>query len=106
MVLKKESHGVCNMKVLITGAHGMVGRNITEYLNDNSNFSLLTPSKKELNLLNGSEVRDYLQKHKPDFIIHCAGVVGGIQANIKYPVKFLVENTIIGINLINAAYKL
>jgi GDP-L-fucose synthase len=36
-------------------------------------------------------------------VIHCAGIVGGIQANIANPVKFLVENTQLGINLIMSA---
>lgn len=94
------------MKILITGSTGMVGRNLIEYLDKHSNYKLLTSSSKELNLLNDKEVESYLQKYLPDMIIHCAGVVGGIQANISYPVKFLVENTIMGINLINTAYKL
>jgi GDP-L-fucose synthase len=94
------------MKVLITGAGGMVGRNIAEYLKKHTSFNILIPSKEELNLLNEYQVKTYLKKEKPDLIIHAAGVVGGIQANINNPVKFLVENSLIGINLINTSYKL
>jgi GDP-L-fucose synthase len=94
------------MKVLITGAGGMVGRNIAKYLKKNTSFNILIPSKEELNLLNEYQVKTYLKKEKPDLIIHAAGVVGGIQANINNPVKFLVENSLIGINLINISYKL
>ena len=94
------------MKVLITGSTGMVGKNLAEYLNKYSNYKLLLPSSNELNLLNENEVTNYLKKNLPDMIIHCAGIVGGIQANINNPVKFLVENTFMGVNLINTAYKL
>lgn len=88
-------------KILITGSSGMVGRNIAEYLD--KSCVLLTPNSKELNLLNRDEIDVYLKNHSPDIVIHCAGVVGGIQANMAHPVKFLVDNTQMGINLIMAA---
>lgn len=91
-------------KVLITGSNGMVGRNIVEF--DNSeDYILLTPSSKELNLLDRLSIDEYLKSKKPDIVIHCAGIVGGIQANISNPVKFLVDNTQIGLNIIMGAYE-
>lgn len=92
------------MKILITGSTGMVGRNILEN-KDISKFDLLIPNSKELNLLNYAEVDNYLNKNQPDFIIHTAGKVGGIQANIAHPVSFLVENMDMGRNIILAAKK-
>jgi len=88
-------------KILITGSNGMVGRNIADYLE--KKYILLTPNSKELNLLQKDMVDKYLQETQPDIVIHCAGVVGGIQANMAHPVKFLVDNTQMGINLIMAA---
>jgi GDP-L-fucose synthase len=90
------------MKILITGARGMVGRNISEY-SDMQHYELLTPSSNEVNLLDRQAVDAYMSKNKPDMVIHCAGIVGGIQANIANPVKFLVENAQLGINLIMSA---
>lgn len=80
----------------------MVGRNIVEF-SKSVNYALLTPSSKELNLLDRVSVDNYINQHSPDFVIHCAGIVGGIQANIENPVKFLVDNTQMGINIIMAA---
>lgn len=80
----------------------MVGRNILEHTKSRD-FEFLSPSSTELNLLDTSDVNEFLTQHKPDFVIHAAGVVGGIQANIKNPVKFLVDNMLMGINLITAA---
>lgn len=91
------------LKILITGSNGMVGRNITEF-SKSVNYVLLTPSSKELNLLDRVSVDNYIKQHSPNFVIHCAGIVGGIQANIAQPVKFLVDNTQMGINIIMAAY--
>lgn len=91
------------LKILITGGTGMVGRNLIDYLVQFSEFKVLFPSKKELNLLNIEELIKYLQIETPDIIVHSAGLVGGIQANIDNPVKFLIENLEIGKNLLLAA---
>lgn len=90
------------MKIFITGASGMVGRNIVEHPLMAKHL-LLTPNSKELNLLDSSAVSHYVQTNQPDMIIHCAGKVGGIQANIAEPVDFLVQNIDIGRNVIMAA---
>lgn len=90
------------MRILITGASGMVGRNFVEHPKCSS-FALLTPSSSELNLLDYQAAEQYISKHKPDIIIHAAGRVGGIQANIKEPVRFLLENLDMGRNIVWAA---
>lgn len=82
----------------------MVGRNIAEY-SKAVEYSLLTPSRSELNLLDKTSVDKYIKLHNPDVVIHCAGIVGGIQANIAHPVKFLVENTQMGLNIVMGAYE-
>jgi GDP-L-fucose synthase len=89
-------------KILLTGSTGMVGQNILENKNS-ANFDILTPSSKELNLLNYDKVYEYINKNAPTFIIHTAGRVGGIQANMAHPVDFLVENLDMGRNIIMAA---
>ena len=81
------------MKVLITGSSGMVGKNLVEYASLNQlPHCLITPTSQQLNLLDSVSVENYLSVHQPDFIVHAAGIVGGIQANIDNPIKFLVEN--------------
>jgi len=80
----------------------MVGRNIVEY-SKSTDFNVLTPSSKELNLLNYSNVSNYIKKTKPDLVIHAAGKVGGIQANMAEPVSFLVDNIDMGKNIIIAS---
>ena len=91
------------MKILLTGGSGMVGRNIQDYAQLYRDDEVLHPSSRELNLLDFESVKAYLKQHQPDFIIHAAGIVGGIQANIDNPVKFLVDNLKMGQNLVLAA---
>ena len=90
------------MKILLTGSSGMVGRNIAEH-SGASNFKMLLPTSSELNLLDAHCVMKYMSKNQPDMIIHCAGIVGGIQANINQPERFLVENMKMGINILTSA---
>lgn len=82
----------------------MVGRNILEHPMADR-YEILAPSSQELDLTNAADTQHYINKTKPDVIIHAAGRVGGIQANIADPVDFLVTNTDIGRNVILAAYK-
>ena len=82
----------------------MVGKNILEHPMADC-YEILAPSSKELNLTNSADTLNYINEAKPDVVIHAAGRVGGIQANIANPVDFLVTNTDIGRNVILAAYK-
>ena len=91
------------MKILITGASGMVGMNLMEHP-CLKKYEVLSPPRKELNLLDQLNVKKYISYHKPDFIINCAGVVGGIKSNIANPLKFFYENLTIGSNLIYSAF--
>jgi GDP-L-fucose synthase len=91
-------------KVLICGASGMVGSNLVE--NAPPHFELIMPRSDELNLLDYENTFGYLKESMPDLIIHAAGIVGGIQANIQQPVKFLLENTDMGRNIVWAAFQL
>ena len=90
-------------KVYISGSEGMVGSNIID--RTPKKYQLLTPSLQDLNLLNFEDVDEFISTHKPDIIIHTAGIVGGIQSNIANPVKYLVDNTDLGRNLLLAAKK-
>ncbi|WP_209125697.1 NAD-dependent epimerase/dehydratase family protein [Alkalihalobacillus sp. BA299] len=90
------------MRILLTGGNGMVGRNVLEHP-DAKLYSILAPSSSELNLLNYQVVEKCLIENKPDIIIHTAGRVGGIQANIREPVRYLLENLDMGRNIVWAA---
>lgn len=90
------------MNILLTGGSGMVGKNILEN-SKKYKYNFLSPSSKEMDLLDYDSVFDFIKKNKPDFIIHAAGKVGGIEANMSEPVNFLVDNMDMGRNIIMAA---
>ena len=90
------------MRIFLTGGSGMVGRNLLEH-QAASQFEIFAPRSYELNLLDQKAVADYIHEIKPDLVIHAAGLVGGIQANMANPVGFLVDNTLMGIHVVNEA---
>lgn len=89
-------------KILLTGGGGMVGRNVLEHPAIGE-FEMLAPRSSELDLRDFKAVQDYLVKHRPDMVIHSAGKVGGIQANMREPVGFLLENLDMGRNIVWAS---
>ena len=90
------------MKILLTGGSGMVGKNILEH-HEALKYEIFAPSSRELNLLDRDAVRSHFKSISPDMVIHAAGLVGGIQANIANPVDFLMQNLDMGLNVISAA---
>lgn len=101
---KNKSMEDINMRVLLTGGSGMVGRNVLEHVNAN-NYQIFAPSHSELDLLDESAIVNYIKKHDIHWVIHCAGLVGGIHTNMQDQANFLNINLLIGMNLINAAFK-
>ena len=88
--------------VLLTGSSGMVGRNLLEHPAIHE-FKITAPSRKELDLQDLDAVSEYFESCKPDIIVHAAGKVGGIQANVREPTRFLLENVQMGCNVVQAA---
>ena len=79
----------------------MVGSNIREY---NQKHIILSPSSSELDLMDKESIGRFFDIHDDiDCIIHAAGKVGGIHANMNNRAEFLHDNTVMGFNLISCA---
>ena len=83
----------------------MVGRNILEHPYSRKH-QILSPCSAKLNLLDRNAVYKALSEWMPDVIVHAAGQVGGIQANMSNPIRFLQDNLDMGVNVIAAANSL
>lgn len=80
----------------------MVGQNILEHP-DAVNWEFIAPTSAQLDLTDFAATRKFMAAVRPDAVVHAAGRVGGIQANIANPVDFLVTNVDLGRNVILAA---
>jgi len=86
-------------RVLVTGAHGFVGHNLMGLLREMQNeteFEILAPSRKELDLTKEEQVAAYFKANKPHVVLHLAGKVGGILANKTHPGDFFYQNIMMG----------
>jgi GDP-L-fucose synthase len=88
--------------IVLFGGTGMVGHNVLD-LAAVRGIEILAPERRELDLSDGQAVIGFLQRARPDIVIHAAGKVGGIEANMREPVAFLSENWEMGRNVMMGA---
>lgn len=81
-----------SIRVLITGAAGMLGKNLHQKLTATSNFQVRGLTRGDFDLRDRDQFEDYVRKFKPDVVVHGAAKVGGIGANLSHPAHFLAEN--------------
>lgn len=93
------------MNILITGHNGMVGSSIVRALFSNNAINIITAPRSILDLTNQQLVNDFFIKNNIDQVYLAAALVGGINANNRYPAKFIYENLMIQSNIINAAHR-
>jgi len=63
------------MKILVTGGNGFIGKNIKEsYLA--KKYTIVAPSRLELDCSDDKSVEDYFKKHSFDVVIHSAAKAG------------------------------
>ena len=96
-----------NKKVFVAGHKGMLGSAILRALKKKVkkyNIKIITRTRSQLDLINYEKVSLFFKKYKPDIVINCASLVGGIKANYEYPADFYFINTQIQNNLIHHSY--
>lgn len=92
------------MRVLITGAGGMLGRNIVEqWRTQHGDEGLTLLTREQGDLRDRAFTRTFIAEHAPDVIIHTAARVNGIAAKLAEPVTYLLENLQLDTNVIEAA---
>lgn len=94
------------MKILVTGANGLLGNSFRKILGNNAVFH----TRKDADLLDPIATHNYLsdqvEKNGVDTIIHAAAVVGGLQANLDGNNRFFTENFQINSNVLSSAFDL
>jgi GDP-L-fucose synthase len=92
------------LKVLITGAAGMLGRALTEAWRElRRDDQLIGITRADVDLRDATAVSVAIARIAPDVIIHTAARVGGIGANIAHPAEFLSDNLRMDTSVIGAA---
>lgn len=90
--------------VFVTGHRGLLGRAIVNQLQEAGYSNLITVSRDELDLTNQAATEFFINDIKPQAVIHCAALVGGIQANSANPTDFYRVNAALQTNVIHGAH--
>ena len=107
------------MKILITGANGLLGQHLVKLLLDTTSHEIIATSKSEprgiiqnnrlhyysLDIINGLEVNLLIDKLRPDTIIHCAALTQ-IDECEQNPIKAWEVNVTATRFLVDAAKKI
>lgn len=92
-------------KIYVAGHRGMVGSAIVRKLQAEGYDNIITADSASLNLIRQSEVEDFFEDVRPDYVFLAAAKVGGIHANNTYRGEFLYNNLMIECNVIHAAHQ-
>jgi GDP-L-fucose synthase len=95
-----------NARIYVAGHRGLVGSAILRKLKGEGRTKLITRSHQELDLTRQSDVEEFFQREKPEYVFLAAARVGGILANNTYRADFIYQNLMIQSNLIHASYKI
>ena len=87
----------------VAGHRGLVGSAIWRKLEAGGFTNLIGRTSSELDLRNRDAVFAFLEEVRPRYLVLAAAKVGGILANITYPVDFLSENLQVQTSVLDAA---
>jgi GDP-L-fucose synthase len=92
-------------RIYVAGHRGLVGSSIVRQLTEAGADQLLLRTHNELDLTDESQVRQFFDKEKPEYVFLAAAKVGGIHANNTFPAEFIRENLAIQTNVIHHSWK-
>lgn len=92
-------------KIYVAGHRGMVGSAIVRALQAQGYHNILTAEHRELDLCRQTDVEEFFDREKPDYVFLAAAKVGGILANSEALADFMYENMTLEMNVIHSAWR-
>ena len=92
-------------RVYVAGHRGMVGQAVVRRLKKCNDVRLITATRSELDLTNQAAVDEFFSEQRPDVVVFAAAKVGGIHANMTYPVEFMMDNLLMSVNVARSSYE-
>jgi GDP-L-fucose synthase len=79
-------------KVFVAGHRGLVGSAMCRRLASAGYDRVVVRTRDELDLEDAAAVRRFYESERPDVVVDCAALVGGIAANMERPADFIGRN--------------
>lgn len=95
-----------NAKIYVAGHTGMAGSAIVRQLKANGYKNIVCRTHERLDLTRQADVEEFFAAEKPEYVFLAAAKVGGIDANIKQPAEFLMDNLQIQCNVLKPAFEM
>lgn len=98
--MRLSSH---HSSIYVAGHSGLVGSAVVRCLTEAGYDNLITRTHAELDLTSQGAVSAFFEETEPEYVVLAAARVGGILANNRFPVDFLVDNLQIQTNVLQSA---
>ncbi len=92
-------------KIYVAGHNGLVGSALIRKLESDGYSNIIVADRSKLDLTRQSDVEEFFEYHKPEYVFLSAARVGGIGYNKSFPADFIRENLNIQTNVIDSAYR-
>ena len=92
------------MKILVTGATGLVGTSIAEMKDEYPEYDFIFSSSKGCNLTKEEDVKALFEETRPDYVIHTAARTGGLGHNFSTPAQQYYNNILMNTYVIHYSY--
>lgn len=89
-------------RIVVTGGRGFLGKHTCCAL-EACGANVVAIGSSDFNLIEQLDVRRLYAELNPDIVVHLAAACGGIGANVENPGRFLYENAIMGLMLLDEA---
>jgi GDP-L-fucose synthase len=91
---------IAKSRIVVTGGAGFLGGFVVEALRARGASDIVVPRSRDYDLVDRAACRRLLVEARPDLVFHLAARVGGIGANRRNPGRFLFENAMMGLQLL------
>lgn len=87
-------------KIMVLGSNGLAGSAVVRKLMSKKYSNIVAATRKDADLTLQTDVHRLFLKHMPEYVFMCAGRVGGIMANMRFPGSFGYDNGMMTMNVI------
>lgn len=91
--------------ILVTGATGFLGKRVCKKLEEQELDHVKTSLSMGTDLRDKAQAFALFEKVRPEYVLHCAAYVGGIQFGLKHTAEMFSNNLLMTINLLEACHR-